>query len=217
MASTTKRKAAPPDQPISRAIREAIRDDGRNLNALAVDSGIDQAAVRRFVSMERGLTLDTADRLAVALGLTVVRKGRSRKPARSGQASGPRPISDAVDRAGAEDCQLSAIEPEMPAIVPGPDAGQLAVPPAGTTPDDPTRPDFGQAAEPFENPEFKEVIGPAMQEPPDPVVDVAADPDPAMEAEPDGCQMAAPEPLPAVEVGPTEAPEAGGPERLDGT
>ena len=91
MGHSKNRNATAPDQPLTRAIREAIQDDDRCLNALAVAAGVDQAAVRRFVSRERSLTLDSADRLAVALGLSVVRKARSRKVARSGPVSGPSP------------------------------------------------------------------------------------------------------------------------------
>ena len=121
------RKAAAFDQPLTREIRQAIAEDGRNLNALAVDAGVDQAAVRRFMSRERSLSLESADRLAVALGLSLVRKSRPRKagPSQTPSAhatSQPEPEPDDVRGEGAaeaeptvqlrEECHLA--EPEAP-------------------------------------------------------------------------------------------------------
>lgn len=83
MARSRKGSRGPsPDQPLTRELRSAIAEDGRNLNALAVAAGVDQAAIPRFVSRERSLSLDSADRVAVALGLSLVRKGRPKGPAR---------------------------------------------------------------------------------------------------------------------------------------
>lgn len=69
------------EYPLIREIRSAIADDGRTTYALAKDSGVDEASIRRFVSRERSLSLESADRLACALGLALVRKGRGRKVA----------------------------------------------------------------------------------------------------------------------------------------
>lgn len=54
---------------ISAALRDAIRIDGRSLNALARESGVDSGQLSRFMRDERSLTLDSADKLIVALGL----------------------------------------------------------------------------------------------------------------------------------------------------
>ena len=77
--ATAKKKAQKTDttdQPLTREIRSAITDDGRTNYALAMDAGVDESALRRFQSRERSLSLETADKLAVALGLQLVRKAR---------------------------------------------------------------------------------------------------------------------------------------------
>lgn len=83
MPGKPRRVVAPHDDPITRELRSAIADfvarDGQTLYGLARTSGVDEAAVRRFVSRERSITLDSADRLASALGLAVVRKVRRPK------------------------------------------------------------------------------------------------------------------------------------------
>ena len=50
-------------------IRDAIRRDGRTRYRLCLESGVNQAVLGRFVRGQRGLTLDTADRLCKVLGL----------------------------------------------------------------------------------------------------------------------------------------------------
>jgi plasmid maintenance system antidote protein VapI len=61
-------------------IRAAIKRDGRTRYALAQESGVNQAVLGRFVRGERGLNLDTADRLCRVLGLELrpVRKRKTR-------------------------------------------------------------------------------------------------------------------------------------------
>jgi ribosome-binding protein aMBF1 (putative translation factor) len=66
------------DSPLTREIRQAIQDDGRSLYSIAQSAGIDEAALRRFISRERSLTLGSADALASELGLKLVRKSKSR-------------------------------------------------------------------------------------------------------------------------------------------
>lgn len=51
------------------ALRDAIRTDGRSLNALAELSGVDSGQISRFMRDERSLTLDSADKLIAALGM----------------------------------------------------------------------------------------------------------------------------------------------------
>ncbi len=49
---------------ISEQLREVIRADGRSLAAIAQESGIDRAALSRFVNGRRGITIDSAAKLA---------------------------------------------------------------------------------------------------------------------------------------------------------
>jgi hypothetical protein len=80
-----KRKPMPSlEGPFTRELRSAVADhlkaESKALHALAMEAGLDDAVLRRFMSRERSLTLDSADRLASALGLAVIRKAR--RPAR---------------------------------------------------------------------------------------------------------------------------------------
>jgi hypothetical protein len=65
------RKKAGGKQPISRSLRDAIRERGLTAYAAAKQAGVSADAVQRFLNSERGLTLATADRLAEALQLTL--------------------------------------------------------------------------------------------------------------------------------------------------
>ncbi|HET6324818.1 MAG TPA: helix-turn-helix domain-containing protein [Planctomycetaceae bacterium] len=62
-------KATKSERPIVRALRKAIKDDPRTINALAVDAGVPVPTLSRFVQGERSMTLDSAAALAEALGL----------------------------------------------------------------------------------------------------------------------------------------------------
>jgi len=67
----------PLDQPLTREIRAAMVDSGLTSYALATLAGLDESAVRRFMSRERdSIMLSTADKLCVALRLKLVRQGR---------------------------------------------------------------------------------------------------------------------------------------------
>jgi hypothetical protein len=68
--SMAKRKP-PSSHPISRALREAIRERGLTAYAAAKQAGVSVDAVQRFLNQERGLTLATVDKLAGALRLTL--------------------------------------------------------------------------------------------------------------------------------------------------
>lgn len=61
-------------------LREAVRRCQVTRYRLSQELGIDQAALSRFVSGERGLSLEAIDKLAAYLGLRLVgpdtRKGR---------------------------------------------------------------------------------------------------------------------------------------------
>jgi hypothetical protein len=50
-------------------IRRAVRDSGKTPYAVALESGVPQAVLSRFLRGARGLNLDTAEKLCRALGL----------------------------------------------------------------------------------------------------------------------------------------------------
>lgn len=56
---------------IHEQFRNAINKDGRTGYALAQASGIDASVLSRFMRGERGLNLDTAERLCQVLGVEV--------------------------------------------------------------------------------------------------------------------------------------------------
>ena len=58
-------------KPISRVLRKAIRKHGLTAYATAKQAGVSVDAVQRFMNEERGLTLETVDKLAGALDLTL--------------------------------------------------------------------------------------------------------------------------------------------------
>lgn len=57
---------------MAETIREAIQADPRTVYRLCKESGVDPAVVGRFVHRERGLNLDTADRLCRVLGMQLM-------------------------------------------------------------------------------------------------------------------------------------------------
>ena len=59
-------------------LRKAIKDSGLTPYRIATDAGVDRAAMTRFVNGSRGLTLNTASRIAEYLGLEL-RPARKRK------------------------------------------------------------------------------------------------------------------------------------------
>lgn len=56
---------------ISDELRDAIRRDGRSINRLAHECGVETASISRFLRGERELVSGNVDRLAAALGLTL--------------------------------------------------------------------------------------------------------------------------------------------------
>jgi transcriptional regulator with XRE-family HTH domain len=62
MAQTGKRTFAD-------VIRRAVQDSGRTPYAIALESGVSQPVLSRFLRRERSVTLDTAEKLCRALGL----------------------------------------------------------------------------------------------------------------------------------------------------
>ncbi len=100
MATKTRTAPVMDRRAVSHQLRESIADDGRTAYALGKAAGVDAGMIQRFVNRERGLTLETVDRLALALGMRLVETGRGRgrpaKPARavreqatSAEAAGP--------------------------------------------------------------------------------------------------------------------------------
>ena len=60
-------RAAP--GPLSRALREAIHTSGKSVYQIAKAADVSQIVVSRFLSGERDIRMETADRLAEVLGL----------------------------------------------------------------------------------------------------------------------------------------------------
>ncbi len=67
----SKRKKKARKSPISKALRETIRERELTAYAMAKQASVSVDAVQRFLNSERGLTLATADKLADALELTL--------------------------------------------------------------------------------------------------------------------------------------------------
>jgi plasmid maintenance system antidote protein VapI len=57
--------------PISRALRNIIRERGLTAYATAQQAGVSVDSVQRFLKHQRGLTLATVDKLTAALDLTL--------------------------------------------------------------------------------------------------------------------------------------------------
>jgi transcriptional regulator with XRE-family HTH domain len=58
-------------EPFSSLLRRAILDSGMTRYAISVKSGVDQAALSRFMAGKSSLTLDTVDKLVDVLELEV--------------------------------------------------------------------------------------------------------------------------------------------------
>ena len=58
-------------EPITDVLRQAIIDSGLPLLRIAQDTGVERASISRFVSGERSLRLDMADKLAAYFGLNL--------------------------------------------------------------------------------------------------------------------------------------------------
>ena len=68
-----KRKA----KTVTDQLKQAVTDSGETLYGVAKGSGAEYSALLRFMAGERGIRLDTADKLAAYLGLEL-------RPARKG-------------------------------------------------------------------------------------------------------------------------------------
>jgi len=56
---------------LSSALQEAIKGSGQSVYQIAKAAGVSQIVVSRFLSGERDIRMETADRLAAVLGLKV--------------------------------------------------------------------------------------------------------------------------------------------------
>jgi plasmid maintenance system antidote protein VapI len=56
-------------RPMAELIRESIRETGLSVFAVARASGVSQPVLSRFMNCERGILLDTAEKLCHWLGL----------------------------------------------------------------------------------------------------------------------------------------------------
>jgi hypothetical protein len=65
-------------EPFSAILRRAILESGLSRYAVSVRSGVDQAALSRFIADKSSLNLDSVDKLVDMLGLEV-RPRRKRK------------------------------------------------------------------------------------------------------------------------------------------
>lgn len=70
---------------LARPLRDAARESGLTPGQLATRADVDRRSIARFLDGQRGLTLDSADRLAIALGLrlgySAGRRAAARPPA----------------------------------------------------------------------------------------------------------------------------------------
>jgi plasmid maintenance system antidote protein VapI len=55
---------------------DAIENSGATIYRVAKDSGIPCAIIQRFVTRERGMTLETADKLAAYFGMKLTKPKR---------------------------------------------------------------------------------------------------------------------------------------------
>jgi hypothetical protein len=65
---------------ITDQLRKAITKSGKSCYALGLTTGLRPEVISRFLRGERDLRMETAAKLAKALGLSFRRKGKSRKP-----------------------------------------------------------------------------------------------------------------------------------------
>ena len=66
------------DAPLTKQLQAAIAATEQSLYSIAQGSGIAAPVLQRFVSGERGITLDTAGKLAAYLGLSLLPESRSK-------------------------------------------------------------------------------------------------------------------------------------------
>ena len=77
------RKPAPARHALPAQLREIIASRGLNPTELGQLAGVDPTVIARFVAGERDLRLETAGRIAAALGLRLVEVARPKGKGRS--------------------------------------------------------------------------------------------------------------------------------------
>ena len=60
-------------------LRQAVRESELTRYAISVKTGIEQGTLCRFIRGERGMSLDSVDRLMTCLGLEIRPRHRKRK------------------------------------------------------------------------------------------------------------------------------------------
>ena len=68
-----------PPKAVSEMLCEHVLDCGRSRYRIAMDTGIAQSTLSRFITGERGLSQDAIDTLAVYFGLQLVADEQNRK------------------------------------------------------------------------------------------------------------------------------------------
>ncbi len=65
---------------LEKAIKKALNESGKSVNSLAKESGVSQPVLQRFLSGQRGLTLETAEKLCVFFDLELRPKLSEKTP-----------------------------------------------------------------------------------------------------------------------------------------
>ena len=103
---------APDRRTLSYQLREIVASRGLSAYAVAKAAGIDPGVLSRFLSGTRDIRMETADRIAAALGLRLVEVGKG-----PGRARTPRPAQGQGQGQGqGQEPEADGQEPEGPAI-----------------------------------------------------------------------------------------------------
>lgn len=88
-----KPKAAHGKQSLSGQLRDIIRGWGLSAYALGRMAGVDPGVIQRFLTSQRDIRLETADRIAHALGLRLAELGTRRGKSKP-EPTGPAPVPE---------------------------------------------------------------------------------------------------------------------------
>ena len=69
--ATSMAKKKPQRVPLPDALRQALTNSGKTSYQLKEETGVDHGVILRFLKGERDIRLETAEKLAAAVGLTV--------------------------------------------------------------------------------------------------------------------------------------------------
>jgi transcriptional regulator with XRE-family HTH domain len=93
--ATNRRGASPPaGHDISDQLREIIASRGLSGYAVGQLAGVNPGQVARFLGRQRGLTLETVDKIGRGLGLRLIEVAARRRPVRSATTAGPTAETD---------------------------------------------------------------------------------------------------------------------------